>query len=1250
MKRRLAILCTVLALLILAPFAWLIGSESGLHWALKQVQPWAPGELHIARLSGRLIGPITLSGLDYRLPKQRITADRLEFDWHPAELLVGHIDISRLHLAGLQITLPPPSANAAEPQAPPLPEITLPWRLSLHGVRIDDIRLTRQAPHQAQTFHIAQLTLQAASRRKRIDIAHLNLSGENFSLKLDGRLRPSGRYPHTLNVAWTFKPPQTDWLRGRGRLAGDLAKITVKQRLSGPFEARLEGTLKNPREHLTWQAKADITQIDGRRLDPALPALTGQLHLEGRGDLASADVNGRAQAHHPAWGAFDSRFSLRRMADNRLEIDRLTLHAPATQSRLSAHGEWRPGADGGSVDLALDWEKLRWPLTGTPWFDSAIGTAWLHGSLAQYQIGIATTRPWAEAPPSDWYASADGDRHGMAIHALRVALLDGETLARGRLDWADHFHWQARAKARSINPAGLRANWPGRLNATLSSTGRIDDGQLAAQAEIQHLEGELRGYPVSLHARLGWRAAGLDIADLVFQSGQSSLTAAGRVADSLSLRWSLASPDLAELYPQAGGRLTAEGRISGARATPDITSRFKGQGLSLADYRIGSIAGELAVDLFRWQRLALSVQAQTLQLKGMTLQTLRLEGDGSDGRQRLRAAISAAQIDGVLALSGQASPSGWQGRLEQADVSSRHFDTWRLQTPARLAMDAQSLHMQPLCWQSADAKLCLQLQHRQTGWQANLDAEQVPLKLLTPWLPAGLSLDGGANAHADFSLQRPARLRGKAHIELPAGVVNYPVLEGEYEHWRYQDGRIDLTLDDHGLRAASALSMDNGDRFHGKLALPGAELLTLDSRSQPLRASATLHSHQLGVIEALLPEVQNLQGEAAIDLHAAGTLAQPRLSGNAYLRNGALRLPRLGLRIERLALHGRSESAERFDFQLTAHSGDGSLEIQGNTRLAPAAGWPTQLSIKGHDFEVAHIPEARVLASPDLHVAIQGHTIQVDGAVHIPYAKLQPKDITTAAKVSADTQIVGEQATPAEKWRIFSKVRLTLGERVSLFGFGFEGRFDGNLLLQDEPGQLTRATGELSVVEGRYRAYGQQLEVEHGRLLFAGGPLSNPGLDLRAVRHVGEVTAGLKVHGTLRHPELELFSIPAMGQTDALAYLLLGHPIEGSSQTEGAMMARAALALGLSGGDRLARSLGERFGLDEMRIETGENDTQTSLVMGRYLSPRLYVSYGIGLIESFNTLILRYQISNKLQLMGESGKQIGADLIYTLEY
>ena len=55
--------------------------------------------------------------------------------------------------------------------------------------------------------------------------------------------------------------------------------------------------------------------------------------------------------------------------------------------------------------------------------------------------------------------------------------------------------------------------------------------------------------------------------------------------------------------------------------------------------------------------------------------------------------------------------------------------------------------------------------------------------------------------------------------------------------------------------------MANGDRFTAQLALPEIKPLAGVRAEQPLRASAELHAHDLRLIETLVPEIYDLQGE-----------------------------------------------------------------------------------------------------------------------------------------------------------------------------------------------------------------------------------------------------------------------------------------------------------------------------------------------------------------------------------------------------
>jgi translocation and assembly module TamB len=252
---------------------------------------------------------------------------------------------------------------------------------------------------------------------------------------------------------------------------------------------------------------------------------------------------------------------------------------------------------------------------------------------------------------------------------------------------------------------------------------------------------------------------------------------------------------------------------------------------------------------------------------------------------------------------------------------------------------------------------------------------------------------------------------------------------------------------------------------------------------------------------------------------------------------------------------------------------------------------------------------------------------------------------------SPDAVIVGtpQPRTPTD-WAMHAQVRVILGDDVNVSGFKLNAKVAGEVTVQEQPKQPTLAQGEFRIAAGDYEVYGQKIKIERGRLVYAGGTIDDPGLDMRATRRINDdVLVGVEARGTLHSPRLQLVSEPAMSDTDVLSYLLLGRPSNQASQNEGNLLYRAATGLGLSGGEALARRLGAIFGIRDVRIEQDEKTKTTSLLFGTYLSPRLYVSYGVGLFDAINTLRLRYQLTQHWTVQTESGADTGVDLLYTIE-
>jgi len=170
--------------------------------------------------------------------------------------------------------------------------------------------------------------------------------------------------------------------------------------------------------------------------------------------------------------------------------------------------------------------------------------------------------------------------------------------------------------------------------------------------------------------------------------------------------------------------------------------------------------------------------------------------------------------------------------------------------------------------------------------------------------------------------------------------------------------------------------------------------------------------------------------------------------------------------------------------------------------------------------------------------------------------------------------------------------------------------------------------------------------VERGRLLFAGPP-GNPDLELRAVRESrdGQVKAFLAMSGPLSKPQPRIYSEPSLPEAEALAYLVTGRGLDEAGEGEGGDIAAAALSLGLSKGEPLLQDMSDRLGLDELRIEQGQGGlADSSLVVGKYLNPDLYLGYSQGLFNPEGAVLLRLRLSDKLEVESRSGNEQSVDL------
>ena len=121
-----------------------------------------------------------------------------------------------------------------------------------------------------------------------------------------------------------------------------------------------------------------------------------------------------------------------------------------------------------------------------------------------------------------------------------------------------------------------------------------------------------------------------------------------------------------------------------------------------------------------------------------------------------------------------------------------------------------------------------------------------------------------------------------------------------------------------------------------------------------------------------------------------------------------------------------------------------------------------------------------------------------------------------------------------------------------------------------------------------------------------------------------------------------------MSSNEALSYLLMGRSLDTLQSGEAQSVDTAAQSLAFSGGGLLLGGIGRRIGLDEVTVESSGTD-DTAVVLGKYLSPKLFISYGISVAESINTIKARYTLNEKWSVRAEAGLDQSADIEYRIE-
>ena len=734
------------------------------------------------------------------------------------------------------------------------------------------------------------------------------------------------------------------------------------------------------------------------------------------------------------------------------------------------------------------------------------------------------------------------------------------------------------------------------------------------------INGTLFEKPVSLQTDVVYASPYVTVNQLDLDWQASELNASGRLAPGQQLQFSASIPKLSmlPLLNSIDGDVTVEGVLEG-----DITSP--------------------------WAKIELT--SQHLNIEGNQASAIRAQFEGSQSQHQLSLGLNVLGSQWQLNADNQVADSELRLRLNEFSVDHESLAPLSLINPADINFDwlTKTLTINSFCLtQDLLAEpACISASTEAAITQLNVDSPALDTALLNPFFAnAPIRIDGNLSSSANVGWSWKDTAIASLDMDLAANNLTVAGLEESFSidtfalSTKSTGGKIHTDL--------NASSSDIG------LTASGRALMSSLSSTADINANFDANLNDIGILEILSPTILRAQGTLNANLAVDGKLNQLNFkpSAKADIRELVISPTGTLIRDTQLSLSSPDDTSRVFELDSQGYIGDGEFSLVGNFDVTNQK---LQAKLEGNNLKVLDTPELMVMIAPDLSVDLAAKKLTILGDVRVPEAQITPPEMNNVVRPSSDVVIKQESIEKTTPITTQANINLVLGNNVNVSAYGFEGQLEGKLNINQDVSSVARGDGKIGVKAGTYEVYGQELSIERGQLIYNGGPLDNPGLNLQVVRKLPDVTGnpervGAQVQGTLQEPTLTLFSEPAMPDASVLSYLMFGRSPNNPGESSNLEL-QAALLLTGDMADSFTQSLKDTFGFDDVAIDSSSNNVNdTSLYIGKYITPRLYIKYGIGLVESTSSFFLRYQLSDHFWIESTSSTESqGGDIIYSIE-
>lgn len=1230
-------LLTALAVLVLLPLL-LIGAlllalrtDAGTAWVIDQVSG-----LQVTRGQGSLLDQWQAERLVWQGFGTGVEVVEPLISWSPTCLFQKELCLDRLQAESVAVTLPPSPAEDSPSSPISLPTLDLPLSMTIGAVNIGPLTVNQQTIWD-------RFRLSASGSGADWNVAQLSLIRGSIELDLSGYLATRRDWTLAMTANLQLPPVQDEPWTLALNLSGSVPELLVSGNSRGYLEASLSGRVEplKPPLPARLQVKTDRFKA-ASDLPDTLTLLNTEIALEG-----SLEKGFRAKGRGQLPG--DS-------GDIGLSVEGLVTTTGIQKLDLRLTGKGIGNAETGTASvigslswaeaLALDAQVL---LDAFPWYSllpdvkpPPVVLKRLSGDVA-YSDGTykAMLEAAVDSPQgrANLASKIDGNMDSLQLSELKVNSGAGFLSGRAQFGFAGPLSWDASLQLSQFNPGYWVPAADASLSGEVTTDGTLSPEGLPSIRATWDLQGTWHASEAGVRGKLRQAGDALVLSDFELQVEANRIAGQGRWGPQLSGDFQLNMPRPELLLPQLDGGFDGNLSLGGTLEAPLGNITLSGKNVAWDD-QIEVDALDLSASLSEGQTLEGKLTATGVSGAGQKLKSLSLDLSGTRQDHRLTVRAIHQEAGVLLGFTGGAGPdwASWKGQLEKGEIDIPDQDQfWRLNQPADLIYDkSDQLTFGRHCWNWQQASVCAGRQILLPQLALDYKVRNFPATALAPLLPDNLKWDTLLNGELTFNTRDSGP---DGSLTVNAGSGEFSVLNaGEWESFNYSTMTSRVKL----LPEQADLSVEvEGPRL-GNLSAN----VSVDPMSRERTLDGRFRISDLDIaLAAVFADLEEVKGQVNGQGRISGPLMKPAIDGELVLTGGEISDPSLPMSLEKLVAN----------VTFNGYQADIAGRWQSNARssgvLEGTASWESEpmlaLSLTGDRLPFHFEPYANVELNPDLRMTYRQAEVSISGRLGVPRGKIEITELPEqAVSVSEDEVVVGRGTGESAAPPLNLDITVVVGEdEVSFNAFDVTGDLKGSLRI----GNDLNTRGSLGLINGRYEAYGQELELRRARLVFT-GPLSEPYVDIEAIRRVDTVIAGIRLTGPVTAPRTEIFSEPAMPETDALSYLVLGRPPGAPGQGGDGQMRAAAISLGLNQASGFTRSVGEELGIEELTLETQGSGTGSAVVASGSLTEDLSIRYGVGIFEPFTTVALRYDLGRYFFLEAASGLASSLDIFYTRDF